>query len=90
MDILEKKLLWYYKDPAGLIRGPFSTTDMRVWSERGFFNGGLEVARDDKGPFLSLADLYPVTEGVPFGRYMDSREFTLKLQKKLSANVQIL
>ena len=83
LEMMEKKATWFYKDPSGITRGPYSTTDMRVWSERGYFNGGLEVSRDEKGPFVTLADLYPATEGVPFGRYMDTREFGLKLQKKL-------
>ena len=83
LEMMEKKATWFYKDPSGITRGPYSTTDMRVWSDRGYFNGGLEVSRDEKGPFVTLSEIYPATEGVPFGRYMDSREFGLKLQKKL-------
>ena len=89
--------MWYYKDPSGLVRGPFSTTDMRVWSERGYFASSLEIAREETGPFLSLGEVFPVSEGVAyFGRVMENKEFSSRVtqlakkkQEALQAQLQV-
>jgi GYF domain len=73
--------VWWYKDPQGITRGPFSTADMRVWSERGYFTGSLMIARDESGPFAELQDIY--TDCQPFTRLVDIREFNQKLTIQL-------
>jgi hypothetical protein len=65
---------WWYRDPKGINRGPFSTSEMKAWSDQNYFPKDLLVARDENGPFIPLAELFP--DSVPFARYMDIREFT--------------
>ena len=72
------KKIWYYKDPSGTVRGPFSTTDMRVWSDKNYFDESLEVAREEKGPFIPLGDVYN-KEGY-FSRVMEAKEFLTRVQ----------
>jgi hypothetical protein len=68
---------WWYKDPKGINRGPFSTSEMKAWSDQNYFPKDLMVARDENGPFISLAALF-ADSPAPFARYMDVREFNLK------------
>ena len=59
--VIDKKV-WWYRDPAGVVRGPFSTTEMRAWADKGYFSGGLEIALSDRGPYLPLSSVYPSPE----------------------------
>lgn len=77
-SVSEKKV-WWYRDPQGVIRGPFSTTEMRAWSDKGYFTGGLEVALSDRGPYLPLASVYPSPER-PFWKSIEPREFASRMR----------
>lgn len=35
--------LWSYRDPQGVVQGPFATKEMREWYEAGYFQPGLPV-----------------------------------------------
>jgi len=45
---------WYYKDPSGLIRGPFSQQQMAQWYDFGYFSDDLEIAFGENSMFLPL------------------------------------
>jgi hypothetical protein len=34
---------WFYRDPQGLVQGPFSSREMREWFESGYFVDALPV-----------------------------------------------
>jgi hypothetical protein len=48
--------LWYYKDPSGNIRGPFSSLDMYAWYKDGYFHDDLEIACGENSMFFPLRD----------------------------------
>lgn len=77
-SVAEKKV-WWYRDPQGVVRGPFTTTEMRAWSEKGYFSGGLEVALSDRGPYLPLSSVYPSPER-PFWKSMEPRDFASRMR----------
>ncbi|XP_003745448.1 GRB10-interacting GYF protein 2 [Galendromus occidentalis] len=65
-DIAEAPL-WYYKDPQGIIQGPFSSTDMLEWSTQGYFHDSLECRRACDSVFNPLGALKKVWNGrLPF------------------------
>jgi GYF domain len=45
---------WYYKDPHGLIRGPFNQSQMAQWYEVGYFSDDLEIAFGENSYFMPL------------------------------------
>jgi GYF domain len=45
---------WFYKDPAGLIQGPFNKFQMSQWYEIGYFQDDLEIAFGENSMFLPL------------------------------------
>ncbi|GAA5804953.1 hypothetical protein HPULCUR_010463 [Helicostylum pulchrum] len=45
---------WIYRDPVGIIQGPFTALDMQGWYETGFFENSLLVKREDCNFFESL------------------------------------
>lgn len=45
---------WFYKDPQGMIRGPFKQQQMAQWYEIGYFSDDLEIAFGEKSIFLPL------------------------------------
>ena len=45
---------WYYKDPSGLIRGPFQQQQMAQWYDFGYFPDDLEIAFGENSMFLPL------------------------------------
>ncbi|KAM1021553.1 hypothetical protein ACFX15_041869 [Malus domestica] len=57
-----EELQLYYKDPQGIIQGPFSGADIIGWFEAGYFGIDLLVriagAKNDT-PFLALGDVMP-------------------------------
>jgi hypothetical protein len=79
--VIDKKV-WYYRDPAGVVRGPFSTTEMRAWSDKGYFTGSLEIALSDRGPYLPLSSVYPSPER-PFWKYIEPREFATRMRQHI-------
>lgn len=48
---------WYYRDPTGLIQGPFDAQDMHDWYKAGFFSQTLLIRREDEISFDQLANL---------------------------------
>lgn len=59
----EKK--WWYKDPKGNVQGPFTTSQMKMWHEAGYFTPNLPLKFGDASHFVPLRSLFPTT-GVPF------------------------
>jgi PERQ amino acid-rich with GYF domain-containing protein len=45
---------WYYKDPSGIIRGPFHQQQMAQWYDFGYFSDDLEIAFGENSIFLPL------------------------------------
>ncbi|KAM3582122.1 kinesin-like protein [Umbelopsis sp. WA50703] len=48
---------WYYRDPTGLVQGPFEAQDMHDWYKAGFFSQTLLIRREDEISFEPLAAL---------------------------------
>lgn len=42
----ETEKLWLYRDPAGKVQGPFSMTQLRKWSNTGYFPKDLRIWRN--------------------------------------------
>ncbi|XP_074313267.1 uncharacterized protein LOC141648477 [Silene latifolia] len=45
----EAEKIWHYRDPAGKVQGPFSITQLRKWSNTGYFPNDLRVWRISQG-----------------------------------------
>lgn len=84
--VIDKKV-WYYRDPAGIVRGPFSTTEMRAWADKGYFTGTLEIALSDRGPYLPLSAVYPAPER-PFWKSIEPREFATRMRQHIVSTTQ--
>ncbi|XP_020879691.1 uncharacterized protein LOC9299790 isoform X2 [Arabidopsis lyrata subsp. lyrata] len=57
-----EELTLYYKDPQGLIQGPFSGSDIIGWFEAGYFGIDLLVrlaSEPNEAPFSLLGDVMP-------------------------------
>ena len=57
-----EELQLYYKDPHGVIQGPFSGDDIIGWFEAGYFGIDLQVrvvTAPNDSPFASLGDVMP-------------------------------
>jgi hypothetical protein len=50
-------LQWTYRDPAGIIRGPFSALEMQGWFDAGYFDITMAVKREDASFFEPIAEL---------------------------------
>ena len=83
------KKVWWYRDPQGVVRGPFSTTEMKAWSEKGYFSGGLEIALSDRGPYLPLSSVYPSPER-PFWKSIEPREFATRMRQHILASRNVM
>jgi hypothetical protein len=83
------KKVWWYRDPQGAVRGPFSTTEMKAWSDKGYFSGGLEVALSDRGPYLPLSSVYPSPEK-PFWKSIEPREFATRMRQHILASRNVM
>ncbi|KAJ6825873.1 zinc finger CCCH domain-containing protein 19-like [Iris pallida] len=44
----ETKKIWYYKDPAGKIQGPFCIIQLRKWSSSGYFPEAMRIWQDSE------------------------------------------
>jgi len=52
--------VWRYRDPQGVIQGPFSTLEMQHWNDLGYFTSLLPLQHVDRmDPFLPLKALFP-------------------------------
>lgn len=60
---------WVYKDPQGVIQGPFSRAEILDWHSAGFFPSELPVkaAMDPETQFLSLETMVKMWERVDHG-----------------------
>ncbi|KTW29044.1 uncharacterized protein T551_02318 [Pneumocystis jirovecii RU7] len=54
---MPNKLNWLYKDPMGVIQGPFSALKMQDWYKAGFFQPTLLVKQIDDEDFEPLSSL---------------------------------
>ena len=72
--------VWWYRDPLMVTRGPFSTAEMKAWSEKGYFNSKLECSLNRMGPFLPLQACYTDPDAY-FARPMDAAEFAGKMRE---------
>lgn len=48
---------WLYRDPSGIVQGPFSAQEMQEWYKAGFFTQSLLVRREDDPLFEPLGVL---------------------------------
>ncbi|XP_022711599.1 GIGYF family protein CG11148-like isoform X2 [Varroa jacobsoni] len=59
--------MWYYKDPQGVIQGPFTSVDMVDWCRQGYFHDGLECRRACDSIFSPLGLMKKAWNGhIPF------------------------
>jgi len=56
---------WFYRDPHGVVQGPFTWQEMYLWNKNGYFSAGLRIRHTEKGAFYPLKILFP-TGTVPF------------------------
>lgn len=50
---------WCYRDPQGVVQGPFSTLEMRHWDSCGYFGPDLPIRYAEGGYFYPLRVLFP-------------------------------
>jgi PERQ amino acid-rich with GYF domain-containing protein len=55
--IMPDKLQWVYRDPSGVVQGPFSGLEMHEWYRAGFFTSDLAVKRQEDTEFEQLGAL---------------------------------
>jgi hypothetical protein len=52
---------WFYKDPQGNVRGPFTYQQMATWYDLGYFSDDLEIAYGENSMFLPLRKYKQIT-----------------------------
>ncbi|KAG4304804.1 hypothetical protein PORY_001857 [Pneumocystis oryctolagi] len=57
MSVIPNKTNWLYKDPMGVIQGPFSGLKMQDWYKAGFFQPTLLIKQVDDNDFEPLSSL---------------------------------
>jgi len=50
---------WFYRDPEGLVHGPYTKKMMQAWSSGGYFSPDLELKVGKDRTFAKLKDLFP-------------------------------
>lgn len=53
---------WQYKDPKGVVQGPFDLAMMRLWQQHGYFQQTLLMRSNAADAFKPFCELFPVTE----------------------------
>ncbi|KAF9015311.1 hypothetical protein BDQ17DRAFT_1386072 [Cyathus striatus] len=48
---------WYYRDPKGVVHGPWKASLMHAWYKDGFLPPDLPVRREEDGDYMLLKDL---------------------------------
>ncbi|GJJ09469.1 hypothetical protein Clacol_003692 [Clathrus columnatus] len=48
---------WYYKDPKGIVRGPWKASLMQSWYKDGYLPLDLPVRRENETEYITLQDL---------------------------------
>lgn len=56
---------WQYKDPKGVIQGPFDLAMMQLWHHHGYFQPTLPMRSNPADAFRPLGELFPAT-AMPF------------------------
>lgn len=56
---------WLYKDSQNKQQGPFSTDEMAIWYQMGYFNDDLEVKRVCEKEYSKLSTRKEITEKKP-------------------------
>lgn len=54
VDDSTRNYQWIYRDPVGIVQGPFTALEMQGWYEAGFFENSLLVKREDLNFFETL------------------------------------
>ncbi|GAB6018636.1 hypothetical protein CHUAL_000317 [Chamberlinius hualienensis] len=57
---------WFYRDPQGMIQGPFTEFEMAEWYRTGYFDLSLMVRKGLKGRFCTLGELANLRNSMPF------------------------
>ena len=79
----QEKDTWYYKDPLGMIQGPFKSLNMDLWNLDGYFNPMLMISWLQSNQFVTIdhfksnpASLYKLAMiYIPYPIKFDSAEF---------------
>eukprot|EP00745_Piridium_sociabile_P017761 TRINITY_DN26545_c1_g2_i1.p3 TRINITY_DN26545_c1_g2~~TRINITY_DN26545_c1_g2_i1.p3 ORF type:complete len:108 (+),score=6.96 TRINITY_DN26545_c1_g2_i1:446-769(+) len=58
----EHMACWEYIDPKQKTQGLFTMSEMKIWSDHGYFKDSLPVRCCRGDPFLEIKRLYPVRE----------------------------
>ncbi|KAH9286293.1 hypothetical protein ECG_01955 [Echinococcus granulosus] len=58
--------LWYYRDPSGLVRGPYDDATMAAWFSAGYFPIQIEVRRECDKVFSRITDYIAMLGRFPF------------------------
>ncbi len=59
LRVSESDKVWHYKDMQGLIRGPFSASEMNMWLKAGYFPRNLLIRFGDSSTFVLLESFVP-------------------------------
>jgi PERQ amino acid-rich with GYF domain-containing protein len=57
VTVMPDKIQWVYRDPSGVIQGPFNGLEMHEWYRAGFFTPDLAVKRQEDTEFEQLGNL---------------------------------
>ncbi|KAL0277347.1 UNVERIFIED_CONTAM: hypothetical protein PYX00_004675 [Menopon gallinae] len=57
---------WYYRDPQGVVQGPFRSSEMLEWFMNGYFQLSLLLRRERDEVYVKLGDLMQKCGKVPF------------------------
>lgn len=55
--VMPDKIQWVYRDPSGVVQGPFNGLEMHEWYRAGFFTPDLAVKRQEDTEFEQLGNL---------------------------------
>ena len=50
---------WFYKDPQGVVHGPYTKSVMNSWNKAGYFKPILPIRAGSVLPFVELSSLFP-------------------------------
>jgi hypothetical protein len=51
--------VWFYQDPFSQTMGPYTSRRMREWFTKKYFDGNLQIAGSEAGPFQVLSAVFP-------------------------------
>eukprot|EP00345_Euplotes_harpa_P017985 CAMPEP_0168338318 /NCGR_PEP_ID=MMETSP0213-20121227/12759_1 /TAXON_ID=151035 /ORGANISM="Euplotes harpa, Strain FSP1.4" /LENGTH=665 /DNA_ID=CAMNT_0008344065 /DNA_START=68 /DNA_END=2061 /DNA_ORIENTATION=+ len=76
---------WFYKDPQGYVRGPFSCFDMYTWHSQGYFDEDLELSLNCQH-FFTLKDLRALNQG-SHSHSMQQKQYANQYYQQVPQNV---